>query len=159
MRSERLDQGAETSDGETSHEALGDVMPRVLDGKLLIGEVAELSVPWVENADGRGDEQHDLGSDGDVLEHENGGDGAVNGDGRTANPELQQRGGGGVEVVRDHGTRLKEHQRRISSEDEGGSVDENLGVEDRHDKMCVCFRAVSTTVSVFLRAETWIAFC
>ena len=45
------------------------------------------------------------------------------------------------------------------SEDEGGSVDENLGVEDRHDEMCVCFRAVSTTVSVFLRAETWIAFC
>ena len=67
MRSERLDQGAETSDGETGHEALGDVMPRVLDGKLLVGEVAELGVPRVEDADGRGDEQHDLGSDGDLI--------------------------------------------------------------------------------------------
>lgn len=62
-----LDLSKNTSNGKAGHQNLRNVVPRVLDGELLVGEVVELGVPGVEDADGPGNEQHDLGGEEGLL--------------------------------------------------------------------------------------------
>ena len=62
-----LDLSKKTGNGKGGHQNLRNVVPRVLDGELLVGEVVELRVPGVEDTDGRGSEGHDLSGEKDLL--------------------------------------------------------------------------------------------